>query len=274
MKDPARWRDPKGGADAETRALLLGNQAPTPSSAEVDHVWSTLAPQLQVVPAPTHAPPAGPAAVVGTGALVGKITLAVVLVAAIGAGVGGMYSRDRRRNVTQLEQAQVVPTAIPSPASAPTVVEPAQPEATPPGLAPAAERAARPRSRAPWPPRSMAKSPVFIPRHRQPRPGRRRNRRPTICWKRAAAWRARGPARPRARSCARVAGNRRARNRRAGARARGVDHRGPGRQARLACGGCRACARLHADLPGEPLSRAHQGHRLREPVRIAGPATH
>jgi hypothetical protein len=165
MKDPARWRDPHGGADAETRALLLGDQAPTPSSAEVDRVWSTLAPQLRVVPAPTHAAPAGPTAAAGMGALVGKIALGVVLVAAVGAGVGlrGRYSRDRKSDSVRHEQAKAMPPAISLPASGPTMVEPAQPEVAPTGLAPAAERAARPKSRSTWPSPSVAKSPAAHP---------------------------------------------------------------------------------------------------------------
>jgi hypothetical protein len=142
MKEPVRWRDPNGGADAETRALLSTEEAP--SSSERDRIWSTLVSQLPPLPAPPPVSPVGPAAAAGTGALVGKITAGVVLVAAASMGLHAMRSR--------------TPTAKPTPSlHAPaasstkgTVVPPVPTELppSPPAVSlPAAERSTLRKSR-------------------------------------------------------------------------------------------------------------------------------
>jgi len=103
MKEPARWRDPRGGADAETRSLLLDDRPPVPRAAEVKRVWSSLSSRLASLPLPLPIPPAPPAtgaaAAAATGTLLGKITV-IAVTTAIGAGVGWHGFRAHRRATT------------------------------------------------------------------------------------------------------------------------------------------------------------------------------
>ena len=117
MKEPARWREPLGGADPETRALLLEDQPPVPSAVEVKSMWSSLAAQLPPLPILPPAPPAPsniPAGAAATGTLLGKITL-VAVTTAVGAGVGWQGFRARHRTTTDHHTA----TAKVAPPSAP-----------------------------------------------------------------------------------------------------------------------------------------------------------
>jgi hypothetical protein len=113
MKDPVRWRDPNGGADAETRALLSSDRGPVPSGDEANRIWAGLETELHLGPVPAHTPLVGPAtATTGTGALAGKITLAVVLVAAVGAGVAlhGSHSRGRQEGAPVQNTTRAAPS--------------------------------------------------------------------------------------------------------------------------------------------------------------------
>jgi hypothetical protein len=145
MRDPTRWRDAGSGADDETRALLEAAQAGGPSRTQKDRMWSALAPQLPALP-PPPATPIGPATA-GTGALVGKIAVGVVLVAAVGAGVG-ISTTHRREHPTR-------PLLAPQPASPRALPPETAPEPqVAPALAPppaTVEKAARPRPRSPAP---------------------------------------------------------------------------------------------------------------------------
>jgi hypothetical protein len=98
MREPKRWKDPSGGADAETRAFLQNVPGGTPSHAEMDRMWTGIATQLEFVAKPIQSPPAGPAA-----STAGKATMAVVLVATIGAvvGVRAIHSRARHEPVPE-----------------------------------------------------------------------------------------------------------------------------------------------------------------------------
>ena len=158
MKDPVRWREESSGADAETRALLLGDKAVGPSCAEQERVWSSLAPQLQAIPAPTHAAPVAPAAA-GTNALVGKITLGVVLVAAVGAGVGLHHMRAREQPARPMPSAK--PSVRPLPPPEAVAEQPAAPALA--KVASPVEKTTRPRARASVMTTSAAKSPEALP---------------------------------------------------------------------------------------------------------------
>jgi hypothetical protein len=135
MKEPTRWRDLNGGADAETRALLQNDRVPMPSDDEVNRIWSGLETQLNIAPGPIQVPQVvQTAAVAGTGALVGKVTLAVVLVATVGTvvGVRGFSSRQRQEDVARQEKPGVTSSENQSPANLETipplaVVPPTQP---------------------------------------------------------------------------------------------------------------------------------------------------
>lgn len=86
MSDPKRWCEPDGGASADVRALLQEGMNSAPTSDEKQAVWTGLAAHLDLVPAPpAHGPDAvqagQAAAAAGSGALITKIGLAVVLVA-------------------------------------------------------------------------------------------------------------------------------------------------------------------------------------------------
>jgi len=134
MREPVRWRDPKGGADADTRALLSSVEAPAPSSNERERVWSGVASALQAVP--VLVPPVAPIAAAGSGALAGKIVMSLVAVAA--AGVGWHVTRTWE------------PSAKPRPLLQPPVTRPAEnrtPMAVPtegPAIVPAAPAAEKP----------------------------------------------------------------------------------------------------------------------------------
>jgi len=117
MKEPARWREPLGGADPETRALLLEDRPPVPSAVEVKSMWSSLAAQLPPLPILPPAPPVPAAVPVGaaaTGTLLGKITL-VAVTTAVGAGVGwqGFRARHRTTNDHRTTTAKVAPPSAP-----------------------------------------------------------------------------------------------------------------------------------------------------------------
>jgi hypothetical protein len=126
MREPKRWKDPSGGADAETRVFLQNVPGGTPSHAEMDRMWTGIATQLEFVAKPIQSPPAGSvASTAGAGALAGKVTMAVVLVAAIGAAVGvrALHSRARHESVPGWSAAKLAP----SEASLPTRPTPAPP---------------------------------------------------------------------------------------------------------------------------------------------------
>lgn len=104
MKDPKRWSDPGGGADAEIRALLQQAPRVAPSESQASQMWAGLAPQVDLghpPPGPNGSPSqpghAGQAtAAAGAGAVAGKVALVVVLATAAGAlGVRVVTSRDR-----------------------------------------------------------------------------------------------------------------------------------------------------------------------------------
>jgi hypothetical protein len=92
MKDPVRWRD-DGSADAETRALLASSEGESPSKHQRERIWAGLVPHIQILPVPPPVIPVAPVAATGAGAVLGKIALGVVLVAAVGTGVHVARSR-------------------------------------------------------------------------------------------------------------------------------------------------------------------------------------
>jgi hypothetical protein len=161
MKEPKRWSDPAGGADAETRAML--QQAPQvgPSHGEVNRMWAALAPRLDIAyppPAPPQGQPGMPrhglqaAAAAGTGALAAKVTLAVVLATAVGAvGVRAISSRDR--HVTEPSTTDHRPSL---PQVRPIPPEPASPPASAPAVPAVAPRENRSRLERSAHPRSVA----------------------------------------------------------------------------------------------------------------------
>ena len=175
MKDPKRWRNLDGGADGETRALLLNPPATGPSRSEADQIWASLSAHLDVTFAPPgpdgsqiqHSPPShapgpqiGPAvAASGAGAVAGKVTLAVVLLATAGGvvGVRAISSRDRHDRMVAPKTAKAEPHLLP--AASPIPPEPQmQPPAETTGSAIAPpesrwrpEKFARPRSAASTP---------------------------------------------------------------------------------------------------------------------------
>jgi hypothetical protein len=168
MKEPKRWSDPAGGADAETHALL--QQAPQvgPSHSEVNRMWAGLAPRLDVAyppPGPNgsqsqpglpgHGPQAAAAA--GTGALVGKVTLVVVFATAVGAvGVRAISSRDRHgaeSSTTKADRRPSLPEASPMPP------EPAGRSAAATTLSTGTSRESRLRPERSAHPRSVASAP-------------------------------------------------------------------------------------------------------------------
>jgi hypothetical protein len=181
MKEPKRWSDPAGGADAETRALL--QQAPQvgPSHSEVNLMWAGLAPRLDVA----HPPP-GPngsqgqpgmpghglqaAAAAGTGALAAKVTLAVVLVTAVGAvGARAIFSRDRHGvepsttdHRPSLPQVSPIPPEPASPPASATSVPAVAPRENRSRL----ERSVHPRSVASPPSPTAAAAQPTIPQER------------------------------------------------------------------------------------------------------------
>jgi len=181
MKEPKRWSDPAGGADAETRALL--QQAPqiAPSHSEASQMWAGLAPRLDIAhppPGPAQSQPGMPghglqaAAAAGTGALVGKVTLAVVFATAVGAvGVRAISSRDRHvtePSTTKADHRPSLPQVSPIPS------EPASPPASTTAVSTSApreirsrpERSAHPRSGASVPsPTAVAAQPA-VPQER------------------------------------------------------------------------------------------------------------
>jgi len=92
MKDPVRWRQ-DCGADAEMRALLTGGDGEGPCKNERERIWAGLVPHIQMLPAPPPVTPPALFSATGAGALLGKITLGVVLVGAVGTGVHVARSR-------------------------------------------------------------------------------------------------------------------------------------------------------------------------------------
>jgi hypothetical protein len=144
MKDPVRWRDDHSGTEAELRALLASSEPEAPSKSERERIWAGLAPQIQILPVPPPVIPLAPAAATGAAALVGKVTLGVVLVTAVGAGVHVARSRQ--------------PSAAPArsflpPKEKPTSVLPTSEPALPVAPVPAPDKpvAHRPRPVAPVP---------------------------------------------------------------------------------------------------------------------------
>jgi hypothetical protein len=127
MKDPVRWRDLEGAADAETRALLSGDRAPIPSADQANRIWTGIESRLRLSPGPAHVPQAGPAAsTAGTSALAGKALVAVVLAVAGGVGLYGFHSRDRQAGVdAQGSSAVAVPSENPRRAESAERVAPA-----------------------------------------------------------------------------------------------------------------------------------------------------
>jgi hypothetical protein len=145
MRDPARWRDPSAGADAETRALLLSDRGPAPSHVEVDRIWSSLESQLPIAAGPALAPQAGQAVpAAGTGALAAKVTLAIVLVAGAGIGLRSIHLQHRREGGAR----RAVPSEAVPPASRTATMPPPGPMGAPTGseIRPRAGKGARPRS--------------------------------------------------------------------------------------------------------------------------------
>lgn len=116
MREPTRWRDPGGGADAETRTLLSNDAGLEPSADEVSRIWAGLESQLHLAPGPAHTPPIGSATTTaGAGALVGKITLAVVLVSAAGFGLHRLHLQDRPATKQAVPASPSAPRALAGP---------------------------------------------------------------------------------------------------------------------------------------------------------------
>jgi len=161
MKEPARWREPLGGADPETRALLLEDRPPVPSAVEVKSMWSSLAAQLPSLPILPPTPPAPsniPAGAAATGTLLGKITL-VAVTTAVGAGVGwqGFRARHRTTNHHRTATAKVTPPSAPPRAREPASFEPVTASTTTPASAGV-------------PPTALPTAPVSVPMRSDPPP--------------------------------------------------------------------------------------------------------
>lgn len=161
MKEPARWREPLGGADPETRALLLEDRPPVPSAVEVKSMWSSLAAQLPPLPILPPAPPVPsgiPAGVAVTGTLLGKITL-VAVTTAVGAGVGwqGFRARHRTTNHHRTATAKVAPPSAPLRAREPASFDPVTASTTTPASAGV-------------PPTALPTAPVPVPMRPDPPP--------------------------------------------------------------------------------------------------------
>lgn len=100
MTDPVRLREAASGADAEARAILLGDRPPVPSHAEAGRIWSDLSRRLSALPqlAPASPPaPARPGAATATGGLAGKIAI-VVMTTVVGAGAWRGYRSSRAKS--------------------------------------------------------------------------------------------------------------------------------------------------------------------------------
>jgi hypothetical protein len=159
MKDPVRWRDDKGGADPEMRDLLADNPAETPSQKQRERIWAGLAPHIQFLPAPPPVIPLAPAAVTGSAALLGKITLGVLLVGTVGAGVHVARSRTHGTKSVPVLRAPA-PKVTPAPVVSPEPIAPSAP-------VPVVEKPAARRPRAITPTSAKAvevqESPVVVP---------------------------------------------------------------------------------------------------------------
>ena len=141
MKDPVRWREAKSWADGKTRALLASGEAEAPSNSQRDHIWSGLAPQVQILPAPMHATPVLPVAATGTASLVIKITLGVVLAAAVGTGVHVARSRTKAAKPTPMVRTPALhPTESVAPVASPIEAPLAPVALTPVAAKPAAHK--------------------------------------------------------------------------------------------------------------------------------------
>jgi hypothetical protein len=169
MKEPARWREPLGGADPETRALLLEDRPPVPSAVEVKSMWSSLAAQLPLLPILPPAPPAPsniPAGATATGTLLGKITL-VAVTTAVGAGVGwqGFRARHRTTNDHRTATAKRAPPSAPPRARELASFDPVTASTTTPASAGV-------------PPTALPTAPVPVPMRPDPLPEKRSRPRP------------------------------------------------------------------------------------------------
>jgi hypothetical protein len=169
MKEPKRWRDFDGGADADIRSLLLNSPALNPSRSEAKQIWSSLSAQLDVTfaapgpqgsqaelgrPASVHGPQVGHAvAAAGAGSAAGKVTLAVVLLAMAGGVLGVRMTASHDGRVPAPKESQVEPYPSPPPQSTHSPEPAVQPSAAATAPATAApesrsrpERPAHPRS--------------------------------------------------------------------------------------------------------------------------------
>ena len=171
MKDPNRWRDPNGGADAETRALLQNPPLVSPSRREADEIWAGLSAHLDVtftppgpdgsqlgptgpVHGPQMVPVAAAAGAAGAGALAGKATLAVVLLATVGGVVGTRVISSREQHAravapktARAEVGPSLPSAAPPIVAEPLVQRaPTIPQDTQPEIRPRPEKTTRSRA--------------------------------------------------------------------------------------------------------------------------------
>lgn len=128
MKDPVRWREHNSGSDAETRALLASGEAETPSKDERDRIWAGLVPHIQILPVPPPVVPSTLLSATGAGALVGKITLGVLLVGAAGTGVHVARSRSHgNKPVPTVRTPASAPKVTPEPVMSPKPIAPPVP---------------------------------------------------------------------------------------------------------------------------------------------------
>lgn len=171
MRDPTRWREPDGGADAETRALLSSDAGPAPSSDEVSRIWAGLESHLRLAPGPAHPPQVGPATqAAGAGALAGKITLAVVLVSAAGVALHRLHVQDRPATKAVAPASASAPRVLAEPVAGVAASEGVAAKAAPTMKAsrPRSEKAARSKPGA-NPPTQAALAPAAIEVQRSPR---------------------------------------------------------------------------------------------------------
>jgi hypothetical protein len=161
MREPIRWRDPRGETDGETRALLAGDAGPSPSADEANRIWAGLSRQLP--PGPGQAPPGG-ASGPAVGALAGKITLAVLLISAAGIGLYRWQSRARSADTDLAAPSDNAPRVRAEAVDPPAVTAPAAPVAVAPGAAvptaASARREGRPRGNGPARGRPTGDSPA------------------------------------------------------------------------------------------------------------------
>ena len=137
----------------------------------MSRIWAGLESHLHLAPGPGHAPQVGPATqAAGTGALAGKITLAVVLVSAAGVGLHRLHLQDRPAGMDAKPIAVVVPSPLAEPVAGVAALERAAARAAP------TMKASRPRGEMALrskpgvnPPTQAAPAPATIEVERSPR---------------------------------------------------------------------------------------------------------